>query len=616
MQTLECSIAHGDCIELMRQMPSGCVDLAFADPPFNIGYDYDEYDDRHNDEDYLDWSRQWMEEIHRLLKPDGTFWLAIGDEYAADLKVIADRQIGFTMRSWVVWYYTFGVNCRRKFNRSHVHLFHFVKDPDAFTFNFDDPEIRVPSARALVYGDKRANPKGRLPDDTWMFRPQDFQSDAYGFSPADDTWYFARVAGTFKERQGFHGCQMPEQLLGRIIRASSNAGDVVFDPFVGSGTTLAVAKKLGRQWLGTEMSSDYVRYASERIEKVEVGSPLDGPADPVASAPATGNGRRLAGWEQTGSAAAAAAQPPSSAVPIVADAATDVVAESPVAVVDTPPPSPEPPAAEHPAASPPSAAPKATKPNLRELQRQILGQAYLDACDGYSVDRLVADPDLQTRFHDACRAAGLLGDAGIWNRELMRLRKSGKLPKPAVPQSVTLGVREFDSYRFAAEIAWRLVADKHAGVALDHIFCDPALAAEFDRHASRFCPDRAAVDLRWAALYLRKSQHTLDTEVHDYHYVFATREFDTFRKPNIALAKQLAGEAGVYMLCGARRAPLYVGDTLDLGARLVTHLAAPGTRRQVVQIATLADDDLPNASYREPLKVALARRWQTQWNVC
>ena len=101
------------------------------------------------------------------------------------------------------------------------------------------------------------------------------------------------MAGTFKERQGFHGCQMPEQLLGRIIRASSNEGDLVLDPFGGSGTTLAVAKKLGRRWLGFELSDDYAKYANERLREIRVGDPLDGPADPVASAPSTANGRRL-----------------------------------------------------------------------------------------------------------------------------------------------------------------------------------------------------------------------------------------------------------------------------------------------------------------------------------
>ncbi|MCA9229275.1 MAG: site-specific DNA-methyltransferase [Planctomycetales bacterium] len=277
----------------MRKIGDGTVDLVFADPPFNIGYEYDQYDDRQDDEKYLAWCREWIAEVHRVLSPTGTFWLAIGDEYAAELKVAAQREIGFTTRSWVIWYYTFGVNCKNKFSRSHAHLFHFVKDEKQFTFNADDPKIRVPSARALVYGDKRANPKGRLPDDTWILRPQDFQSDQYGFTPEQDTWYFSRVAGTFKERQGFHGCQMPEQLLGRIIRASSDEGDLVFDPFAGSGTTLAVAKKLGREWLGCELSEDYVEYATQRLSEVELNDALDGPADPIASAPSTRNGTTL-----------------------------------------------------------------------------------------------------------------------------------------------------------------------------------------------------------------------------------------------------------------------------------------------------------------------------------
>lgn len=286
-------IHQGDCLELMQQIEAGSIDLVFADPPFNIGYEYDQYDDRQNDERYLDWCRAWIGEVHRVLKPTGTFWLAIGDEYAAELKVAAQRKTGFNTRSWVIWYYTFGVNCKNKFSRSHAHLFHFVKDEKNFTFNADDPAIRVPSARALVYGDKRANPKGRLPDDTWILRPQDFQSDAYGFTPEQDTWFFSRVAGTFKERQGFHGCQMPEQLLGRIIRTSSNEGDLVLDPFAGSGTTLAVAKKLGREFLGCELSTDYVKYATDRLKKIERGDLLDGPTDPVASAPSTKNGTML-----------------------------------------------------------------------------------------------------------------------------------------------------------------------------------------------------------------------------------------------------------------------------------------------------------------------------------
>jgi site-specific DNA-methyltransferase (adenine-specific) len=280
---------QGDCVQGLEQIESGSVDLVFADPPFNIGYDYDVYDDRTDYDQYLDWTRKWGRQVQRLLSPTGTFWLAIGDEYAAELKLIFQRELGFTCRSWVIWYYTFGVNCTKKFSRSHTHLFHFVKDRKRFTFNVKDPAVRVPSARQLVYADARGNPDGRLPDDTWILRPQDVTD---GFRPDEDTWYFSRVCGTFKERAGWHGCQMPEQLLGRIIRVSSNPGDLVLDPFAGSGTTLVVAKKLDRRWLGFELSPSYAAQVQARLDAAEEGQPLEGAEDPVTSAPSTANGKR------------------------------------------------------------------------------------------------------------------------------------------------------------------------------------------------------------------------------------------------------------------------------------------------------------------------------------
>src|SRR5690242_7910325 len=137
-------ILHGDCVAHLKTIEPGSVDLAFADPPFNIGYDYDVYHDEKHDDDFLAWTKVWGSEIHRVLKPAGTFWLAIGDEYAAEMKVLFQKEVGFTCRSWVIWYYTFGVHCTKKFARSHAHLFQFVKDAKNFTFNADD--IRVPSA--------------------------------------------------------------------------------------------------------------------------------------------------------------------------------------------------------------------------------------------------------------------------------------------------------------------------------------------------------------------------------------------------------------------------------------------------------------------------------------
>jgi len=158
-----------------------------------------------------------------------------------------------TLRNWVIWYYTFGQNCKRKFNRSHTHLFYFVKDAKRFTFNAGDPRVRVPSDRQLKYNDKRANPNGRLPHDVWTF---------------------PRVCGTFKEREGWHPCQMPVDLLERIVLACSRPGEVVLDPFAGSGTTLVAAAKNDRRWVGVELSKDYARRAARRVAEETASAAL------------------------------------------------------------------------------------------------------------------------------------------------------------------------------------------------------------------------------------------------------------------------------------------------------------------------------------------------------
>ncbi len=254
-------VLTGDCLELLAGLPEASIDLAFADPPFNIGYDYDVYNDRRAREDYLAWTERWLAAVRRVLKPAASFYVAIGDEYAAEIKVRLDA-LGLTLRNWIIWHYTFGVNCTRKFNRSHAHIFYYVVDPERFTFN--DDAVRVPSARQTTYADRRANPRGKLPDDTWVLRPQE---DERMFRPESDTWYVSRICGTFKERTG-HPCQMPEAVLERIVRVSSNPGDLVLDPFAGSGTTLAVAKRLRRRYLGFELSVDYAQRVRDRLAGV------------------------------------------------------------------------------------------------------------------------------------------------------------------------------------------------------------------------------------------------------------------------------------------------------------------------------------------------------------
>ena len=223
----------------MGQAPP--ADLIFADPPFNIGYKYDAYDDRKAYDDYYAWTRQWMGACCGCLAPTGSFWVAIGDDYAAEVRLIG-RELGLNLRNWVVWHYTFGQATQTKFARSHTHLFYFTRDTRRFTFN--DMAVRIPSARQTTYADRRANPKGKLPDDVWSF---------------------SRVCGTFHERVQWHPCQMPEKVLERIIRVSSNEGDLVLDPFSGSGTTCVVAARLGRRYLGMDLSPAYVDESRKRL---------------------------------------------------------------------------------------------------------------------------------------------------------------------------------------------------------------------------------------------------------------------------------------------------------------------------------------------------------------
>lgn len=239
-------IICGDCIEVLGKVDEPFADLVFADPPFNIGYKYDKYYDKVKSKNYIAWTKEWMGACMNVLKPDGSFYIAIGDDYAAYVKVIAD-ELGLFMRNWIIWHYTFGQQAKNKFARSHTHIFYFVKDKKNFTFN--DYAVRVPSDRQLIYNDRRANAIGKMPNDVWT--------------------EFSRVCGTFKERAGWHPCQMPEKLLKRIISVSSKPGNCVLDPFSGSGTTASAAKQSGRIYVGIDVSETYVENARIRLAELQ-----------------------------------------------------------------------------------------------------------------------------------------------------------------------------------------------------------------------------------------------------------------------------------------------------------------------------------------------------------
>jgi site-specific DNA-methyltransferase (adenine-specific) len=502
-----------DCIAGMYAMPEGAVDLVFADPPFNIGYNYDVYKDRLAADEYLNWTRQWGAAVVRALKPNGTFWLAIGDDFAAELKMVFQRELKLTCRSWVIWYYTFGVNCKMKFSRSHTHLFHFVKSPKEFTFNGD--AIRVPSARQLVYADARADSKGRLPDDTWILRPQDLTE---GFQPTEDTWHFPRVCGTFKERAGWHGCQMPEQLLGRIIKVCSNPNDLVLDPFAGSGTTLVVAKKLGRKFIGYELSENYAKQVKLRLSAVSVGDPLAGAEDPKVSAPTTIKGKKRGNDK--------------------------IIAPAPVVIRTEP----------------------------EEVNRGIV-EAFFAARDGFTVDRVIADPDKNARFAEICVRLGLPGKLVDWNRRLMNLRKAGYfkgLPRSKVT-TFPSEKEDFDKYGFACEIAMQKFIVEN--VSLDDILCNPEWANGFDEFVRSMIPKSlTSLKIRWYALRIRKRA---DKKYKDRARMLIKNYVSLPHIDNNPFAlswDHIPASPGLYWLRG-EDCHLYVGETCNLRKRLEIQFA-------------------------------------------
>jgi site-specific DNA-methyltransferase (adenine-specific) len=221
----------------------GPARLIFTDPPYNIGIDYGdgEQADRLSDAAYMKWVRSWFALCWDCLSDDGSLWAMIGDEYAAEYAVEL-KATGFTIRSWIKWYETFGVNCSSKFNRTSRHIFYAVKDPASFVFN---PEaVTRPSDRQTKYGDSRAAVGGKI----W-----------------DDVWQIPRLTGTCAERIPDFPTQLPLALVEPIVLCASMPADLVVDPFNGSGTTGVASVRNGRRYVGIEKNEAFADLATKRI---------------------------------------------------------------------------------------------------------------------------------------------------------------------------------------------------------------------------------------------------------------------------------------------------------------------------------------------------------------
>jgi DNA modification methylase len=232
-----------DGLEAVRD-EHGPARLIFTDPPYNIGIDYGEGEkaDLLTPQAYMKWVRQWFSLCWDCLTDDGSLWVMIGDEYAAEYCTEL-KATGFAVRSWIKWYETFGVNCSNKFNRTSRHIFYAVKDSSSFVFN-PEPVTR-PSDRQTKYGDSRAAAGGKI----W-----------------DDVWQIPRLTGTCAERIPDFPTQLPLALVQPIVLCASMPGDLVVDPFNGSGTTGVAAIRNGRKYVGIEKSEKFADMATMRLE--------------------------------------------------------------------------------------------------------------------------------------------------------------------------------------------------------------------------------------------------------------------------------------------------------------------------------------------------------------
>jgi adenine-specific DNA-methyltransferase len=241
-----------DCLAAMRQIPRAFVGLTVTSPPYNIGKEYEEVLGL---EHYVDWSREWIAEVARLTMPTGAFWLNLGyvkKEGAARAVplpyLLWDRVPLFLMQE-VVWHYGAGVAARNSFSPRNEKFLWYVKDQNAYTFNLDDvrdPDVKYPNQKKN--GKLKCNPLGKNPSDVCLFPKVTSGTD--------------RASPERTE----HPAQFPVAVVERIIKACSNPGDVVLDPFMGSGTTALVAMQLNRPVLGFEVSARYLDIAVRRIE--------------------------------------------------------------------------------------------------------------------------------------------------------------------------------------------------------------------------------------------------------------------------------------------------------------------------------------------------------------
>lgn len=250
---------QGDAVSWLKTLAPGSADLVFADPPYNIKKaDWDDFESMHA---YVEWSRAWVTEAARVLKPAGTLYVCGFSEILADVKVAVMPL--FSGCRWLIWHYKNKANLGKDWGRSHESILHLRKGK---THRLNIDAVRIPyGAHTLKYpehpqAESSQYGKGRKVDrDDWTPHP-------LGAKPKDVLEIPTTCNGM--EEKTPHLTQKPEELVRKLVLASSNPGDLVVDPFSGSGTTLVVAEQLGRRWLGCDNDPKHNEWAIHRLERV------------------------------------------------------------------------------------------------------------------------------------------------------------------------------------------------------------------------------------------------------------------------------------------------------------------------------------------------------------
>lgn len=241
------TIHHGDVLECFKELENDSIDLVFADPPYNLGKDFDGVSDNFDEDFYIKWMESWIAEIDRVIKPDGSIYLMNSTQNLAQMDLICRRY--FYIQSRIVWFYdSSGVQAKTKFGSTWEPILHMTKNKNKFTFNSNDilVEAKTGSQRKLI--DYRKTP------------PEPYNTKKV----PSNVWEIPRVRFKMDEYEN-HPTQKPLKLMERIILASSNKGDTVLDPFSGSFSTGAACRQLERRFVGFDLNEDYVKIGIRRL---------------------------------------------------------------------------------------------------------------------------------------------------------------------------------------------------------------------------------------------------------------------------------------------------------------------------------------------------------------